>query len=94
MADYKQLEKEALKKFMVEKVFIRKERLTVMAHSQQEAGELVTSGHGRHAGQDPEYLMGMAVQEIGIDKDAGDSPWAEEEESLVVVPKILRPKGI
>lgn len=90
MADYKQLEKEALKKFMVEKVFIRKERFTVMAHDQQEAGELVASGHGRHAGQDPEQLMGMAVGEIGFNAEAKDDP----DEPMVVVPKIITPKGI
>jgi hypothetical protein len=91
MADYKALEAEALKKYVVEKVFVRKERFTVMAHGEQEAGEKVASGFGRHAGQTDEELMGMAVQEIGIDKKI-DEEKDEKDEPMVVVPKIVTAK--
>jgi hypothetical protein len=86
VADYKELEAQAVKKYLVEKVFIRKERFTIAAKTKEEAVEKVQEGWGRHAGQTPEVLVGAEVTEIGIDKKVEGE---EDDEKMVVVPKII-----
>jgi len=88
VSDYKQLIDEAEKRYMVEKVFIRKERSTVYGKTPQEAAQRVQAGAGRHAGQTPEVLAGIEVTEIGINKKVEDEEGSKDD-SILIVPTLV-----